>query len=106
MLRSVWLMDLSIWLGKIAGAMVCIGLTIGANLVGGFESFLSNNSERIKGWLIRTLDATAEVQALGDFLWRLRMFSVYFFFSNSTGYNRPRYSDIRGFVYGSYRTGG
>ena len=77
--------------GKIAGAMVSIGLTIGANLVGGFESFLSNNSERIKGWLIRTLDATAEVQALwGDFF--VAFVDVFSVFSSQTA------QDITGLV--------
>lgn len=38
--------------GKMAGAMVSVGLTIAANLIGGFESYLSNNTERIKEWLM------------------------------------------------------
>ena len=54
--------------GKMAGAMVSVGLTIAANLIGGFESYLSNNTERIKEWLITIFDVRAEIYTLwGDF---------------------------------------
>lgn len=54
--------------GKMAGAMVSVGLTIAANLIGGFESYLSNNTERIKEWLITVFDVTSEIYTLwGDF---------------------------------------
>ena len=51
--------------GKMAGAMVSVGLTIAANLIGGFESYLSNNTERIKEWLITVFDVTSEIHIMG-----------------------------------------
>ena len=38
-------------LGKIAGAFVSIGLTIAVNIVGGIESYLAENVDRIKRYL-------------------------------------------------------
>lgn len=53
--------------GKIAGSFAKIGLTIGVNVVGGVESYLSENTDRIKNYLISMFDIGAEVfTTLGD----------------------------------------
>lgn len=51
-------------LGKIAGAFVSIGLTIAVNIVGGIESYLAENVDRIKRYLIRMFDIGAEIMNL------------------------------------------
>mgnify|MGYP004657378727 CR=1 FL=1 len=51
-------------LGKIAGAFVSIGLTIAVNIVGGIESYLAENVDRIKRYLIRMFDVGAEIMNL------------------------------------------
>lgn len=51
-------------LGKIAGAFVSIGLTIAVNIVGGIESYLTENVDRIKRYLIRMFDIGAEIMDL------------------------------------------
>lgn len=55
-------------IGKFMGALASIGLTIATNIVGGIEIYLSNNVERIKGWLVRMFDIGTEINTiLGDF---------------------------------------
>lgn len=51
-------------LGKIAGAFVSIGLTIAVNIVGGIESYLAENVDGIKQYLIRMFDIGAEIMDL------------------------------------------
>lgn len=51
-------------LGKIAGAFVSMGLTIAVNIVGGIESYLADNVDRIKCYLIRMFDIGAEIMDL------------------------------------------
>ena len=69
--------------GKIAGAYVSIGLTIAANVVGGIESYLSKNVDRIKGWLIRMFDVGAEINRIyGDFF--VAFADVFSVFSSQT----------------------
>lgn len=54
--------------GKMVGSFASIGLTIATNLVGGMESYLSQNTERIKGWIVRMFNIGAEINTiLGDF---------------------------------------
>lgn len=48
-------------LGQVAGSFVSIGLTIGQNLVGGVEKYLSQNKKRIKDFIVRTFDASKEI---------------------------------------------
>ena len=43
-------------MGKIVGSFVSIGLTIAENIVGGIESYLAENTGRIKKWLVRMFD--------------------------------------------------
>ena len=51
-------------LGKIAGAFVSIGLTVAVNIVGGIESYLAENVDRIKQYLIRMFDIGAAIMDL------------------------------------------
>ena len=48
-------------LGKIAGSFAKIGLTIAVNIVGGIESYLSENVDRIKKYLINMFDIGTEI---------------------------------------------
>lgn len=51
-------------LGKIVGSFAQIGLAIAVNIVGGIESYLSNNTERIKKKLISLFDVGTEILTL------------------------------------------
>ena len=54
-------------LGQITGAIANIGLTIGANLLGGLEIYLNKNKERIKQYLISMFDIGTDINVLiGD----------------------------------------
>lgn len=53
--------QLSYSLGKITGSVANVGLTIAQNLVGGMESYLSQNSERVKQYIINTFDVYSEI---------------------------------------------
>lgn len=48
-------------LGKIAGSFASVGLTIAVNIIGGIESYLSENVDRIKNYLIAMFDIGTEV---------------------------------------------
>lgn len=48
-------------LGKMAGSFANIGLTIATNIVGGIESFLSQNVGQIKSWLVSMFDISADL---------------------------------------------
>lgn len=43
-------------LGRVVGSFASVGLTIAVNIVGGIESYLSENTGRIKKWLIKMFD--------------------------------------------------
>lgn len=51
-------------LGKIVGSFAKIGLAIAVNIVGGIESYLSENVDRIKNYLVTMFDVGTEVNAL------------------------------------------
>lgn len=51
-------------LGKIAGSFARIGLAIAVNIVGGIESYLSENVDRIKNYLVTMFDVGTEVNTL------------------------------------------
>lgn len=54
--------------GKINGAMASVGLTIGANLIGGFAQYLAKSSSYIRGKLVSFFNVTADIALLaGDF---------------------------------------
>nr|DAU31641.1 MAG TPA: minor tail protein [Caudoviricetes sp.] len=48
-------------LGKIAGSCVSVGITIGANLLGGLDNYLQSNAAYIKERIVRIFDAKTEV---------------------------------------------
>lgn len=53
--------------GKIAGAVSRIGLTLAVFIVGGIESYLSENVDRIKSYLVSAFDISSEIaNILGD----------------------------------------
>ena len=51
-------------LGKIAGSFAKIGLAIAVNIVGGIESYLSENVGRIKNYLVTMFDVGTEINTL------------------------------------------
>lgn len=51
-------------LGQITGSIASIGLTIGANLLGGLEIYLNENKERIKQYLISMFDIGTDINIL------------------------------------------
>ena len=51
-------------MGKIVGSFVSIGLTIASNIVGGIESYLSENVDRIKQWLVKMFDLGSEIMTI------------------------------------------
>lgn len=53
--------SLALNLGRTAGAMTSIGITIAQNLVGGAEKYLSQNTARIKEFLITMFDITGDI---------------------------------------------
>lgn len=54
-------------LGKITGSIAKVGLTLATALVGGIESYLSNNVERIKKFIIKMFDVSGEIaDEIGD----------------------------------------
>ena len=55
-------------LGQIAGSVASVGLSIGANLIGGISKYLESDKGRIKEFLIKIFDITGELFGLaGDF---------------------------------------
>lgn len=48
-------------LGIVAGSIASVGLTLAVNLVGGFESYLSRNKDRIKKFLVDVFNVGAEI---------------------------------------------
>ncbi len=54
-------------LGKITGAIAKVGLTLATALVGGIESYLSKNVDRIKNFIIKMFDVAGEIaDEIGD----------------------------------------
>lgn len=53
--------------GRVAGSVSRVGLTLAVLIVGGIESYLAENVDRIKGYLIASFDAIAEIlDIIGD----------------------------------------
>lgn len=48
-------------LGVVTGSIASVGLTLAVNLVGGFESYLSRNKDRIKKFLVDVFNVGAEI---------------------------------------------
>lgn len=51
-------------IGSLAGSFASVGTTIITALVGGFEQYLSENSGRIKEWLIRIFEVGEEISTI------------------------------------------
>ena len=73
-------------LGKVSGAITKVGLTLATALVGGLESYLSKNVDRIKGFIINMFDVAGDIaDEIGDIATVLAdIFSV---FGNQTTQN-------------------
>lgn len=50
--------------GTFIGMLTSLGLTMAVNIVGGIESYLSNNVDRIKAWIIRMFDVGTEINTI------------------------------------------
>ena len=48
-------------LGQISGSFASIGLSIGANLIGGIAKYLESDKDRIKNYLIEMMDVSGEL---------------------------------------------
>lgn len=48
-------------LGVVAGSIASVGLTLAVNLVGGFESYLSRNNDRVKKFLVDIFNVGTEM---------------------------------------------
>ncbi len=60
--------QLSYSLGQITGSIASIGITIAQNLIGGIEKYLTQNTERIKQYIISMFDIGTEIAAIiGNF---------------------------------------
>ncbi len=56
-------------LGQMVGSIASIGLTIGANLIGGLAKYLEQNSDRIKGYLTNMFNIGSDiVEIFGEYL--------------------------------------
>ncbi|MCM1327261.1 MAG: hypothetical protein NC094_12135 [Bacteroidales bacterium] len=53
---DAWAQSTVRMLGTVAGSIASIGLTIGANLIGGFSKFLEKNKENIKNRIVKLFD--------------------------------------------------
>ena len=69
-----------LFVGRLTGSFVSMGLTIASNLVGGIEVYLSGNVDRIKEWLITMFDIGSEIFDLAGQYWVAfaDVFSVFF----------------------------
>lgn len=55
-------------LGQVSGSIASIGITIAQNLIGGIEKYLTQNTERIKQYIISMFDIGTEISAIiGNF---------------------------------------
>lgn len=52
-------------IGQVAGSFARIGLTIAQNIIGGIEKFLSQNTQRIKNYLIDMFNIGSEIAQIG-----------------------------------------
>lgn len=59
-----WVKSVVLTLGRDVGALVSVGTTIGKNLIGGFETFLTNRGDNLKELIADSFDASAELTDL------------------------------------------
>lgn len=85
-------------LGRVVGSFASVGLTIAVNIVGGIESYLSENTGRIKKWLIEMLDIGTDVNTIiGDL-----STSVAYIFKQTFGTQTAQ--DLTGDILGIFMT--
>lgn len=85
-------------LGRVVGSFASVGLTIAVNIVGGIESYLSENTERIKKWLIEMFDIGTDVNTIiGDL-----STSVAYIFKQTFGTQTAQ--DLTGDILGIFMT--
>lgn len=85
-------------LGRVVGSFALVGLTIAVNIVGGIESYLSENTGRIKKWLIEMFDIGTDVNTIiGDF-----STSVAYIFKQTFGTQTSQ--DLTGDILGIFMT--
>lgn len=92
MAAASWFVNSFVYMvGTYVGALASVGLTIATNIVGGIESYLSNNTERIKEWLVRMFDIGTEInEILSDFF--IAFADVFSVFASQTA------QDITGYI--------
>ncbi|MCI8801539.1 MAG: hypothetical protein HFH88_17290 [Lachnospiraceae bacterium] len=56
-----WAQSVAYMLGSVTGSVASIGLTIATNLIGGIETYLEQNKERIKSYLISMFDIGSDI---------------------------------------------
>lgn len=61
---DAWVQSLVYMFGSLAGSLASIGLTIGANLLGGIAGYLDQNKDRIKNYFIEMFNIWEEVNYL------------------------------------------
>lgn len=59
-----WLDSAALVLGKGAGALVSVGVTLAQNLIGGMERFLADRGGALKNLLVSSFDVSAEIEGL------------------------------------------
>lgn len=85
-------------LGRVVGSFASVGLTIAVNIVGGIESYLSENTGRIKKWLIEMFDIGTDVNTIiGDL-----STSVAYIFKQTFGTQTAQ--DLTGDILGIFMT--
>lgn len=85
-------------LGRVVGSFASVGLTIAVNVVGGIESYLSENTGRIKKWLIEMFDIGTDVNTIiGDL-----STSVAYIFKQTFGTQTAQ--DLTGDILGIFMT--
>ena len=85
-------------MGRVVGSFASIGLTIAVNIVGGIESYLAENTGRIKKWLIEMFDIGTDINTIiGDF-----STSVAYIFQQTFGTQTAQ--DLTGDIIGIFMT--
>lgn len=85
-------------MGRVVGSFASIGLTIAVNIVGGIESYLAENTGRIKKWLIEMFDIGTDVNTIiGDL-----STSVAYIFKQTFGTQTAQ--DLTGDILGIFMT--
>ncbi|WP_338912776.1 hypothetical protein WHY20_04405 [Clostridium perfringens] len=56
-----WVNTVALNLGKVTGSVVSIGMSIGENLIGGVDKYLSQNTEYIKSKIVSIFDTHTEI---------------------------------------------